>query len=435
MTTTTFNRISKYPDGNGENGNDDDSLIPPADELSEAMYRNSKLAYLFPTTTNTSTSSTTTTAEIPKPSHITSVSTRVVETAKELAPAASTYHQPQWKLLKTLAGAHQGWIRTVALDEVTNKWFVTGSSDSTIKIWDLATLQMKALLTGHIMGVRTLIVSKRFPYLFSGAEDKTLRCWDLERLNAPEGCQIRNYHGHVGGIYALALHDELDVLLSGGRDSVVRVWDIRTSKEVALLVGHTNDITSIVADVNEPQVITSSMDGTIRLWDLRNQKSLTTITHHSKSIRAMKAHPDEYTFASGDSSGAIKQWLLPKAQLLNNFEFDDDQASRIINTMSINPVTNTLFSGYDDGKMNFYEYTLGKLLQTGYAPNLPGSERAAIYASTFDMSGLRLITCGGDKSIKIWGNADVDVDVDVEVEVSANASVNANANANAADAG
>lgn len=80
--------------------------------------------------------------------------------------------------------------------------------------------------------------SQKVPYLFSGSEDKTLRCWDLEKLNAAEGCQIKNFHGHVGGIYAISLHPQLDVVLSGGRDAVVRIWDIRATKEITLLSGH-----------------------------------------------------------------------------------------------------------------------------------------------------------------------------------------------------
>lgn len=176
------------------------------------------------------------------------------------------------------------------------------------------------------------------------------------------------------------------------------------------LLGHQNDITSIQTDYNDPQVISSSMDGTIRLWDLRNQKTELLITNHSKSIRSMMSHPKESTFVSGDGNGEIKQWLLPKGELLNEFQSsirDNNQRdnSRIINTLSINPVSNTLFSGYDDGRLEFYDYVNGTLQQSGYSPSLSGSQNeAAIYASTFDMSGLRLLTCHGDKSIRIWGS-------------------------------
>ncbi|KAI5953179.1 PRP46 [Candida jiufengensis] len=361
------------------------------DILSDAVYKNSKLDYLFPISKTTKESSSSLTNLVSQPEQ---------EQEQEIT------YQPQWKLLRTLAGAHQGWVRAIAMDEVTNKWFATGSADSTIKLWDLATSQLKTTLTGHIMGVRSLSLSKKFPYLFSGAEDKTLRCWDLERSNQIEGCQIKNFYGHVGGIYSLALNENLDILLSGGRDAVVRIWDINTSTEIAQLQGHTDDISSIIVNDFDPQVITSSMDGTIRLWDLRNLKTELCITQHSKSIRSMCKHPQETTFISGDSNGDIKQWVLPQGDLLNNFEnsLTDQKENKIINSLCINPITNTLFSGYDNGEMKFYDYISGTIVQQGFTPSLLGYEGSGIYASTFDMSGLRLITCEGDKSIKIWGS-------------------------------
>ncbi|RCK55084.1 Pre-mRNA-splicing factor PRP46 [Candida viswanathii] len=372
-------------------------IIPPDDTLSEAMYNNVKLTHYFGNLPAQEEL-----PDTPDDQPSTQLTTR--------KPTVSSTHS-DWQLVRTLAGAHKGWIRCIAIDEITNKWYVTGLADSTIKIWDFENNSLKAILTGHVLGVRSLCISKRFPYLFSGGEDKSLRCWDLERTNSPAGCQIRSYHGHLGGVYSIALHPELDLLFSGGKDCVVRVWDIRSRAEAMTLLGHQNDITSIQTDYSDPQVITSSMDGTIRLWDLRNQKTELLITNHSKSIRSMRSHPKETTFVSGDGNGEIKQWLLPKGELLNEFQSSPKETnqrdnSRIINTLSINPVSNTLFSGYDDGRLEFYDYMNGTSQQSGYSPSLSGSQDdAAIYASTFDMSGLRLLTCHGDKSIRIWGKS------------------------------
>ena len=44
-------------------------------------------------------------------------------------------------------------VRSLAVD-AGNEWFVTGSADRTIKIWDLASGQLRLTLTGHIEQVR-----------------------------------------------------------------------------------------------------------------------------------------------------------------------------------------------------------------------------------------------------------------------------------------
>ncbi|RLV82943.1 Pre-mRNA-splicing factor PRP46 [Meyerozyma sp. JA9] len=379
----------------------EDSAIPEPDELSEAIYKSTRLGYLFSANEDGEPSNveghqeeiqTQNRVDIRPPSE----AKPEPETNAESEPQASN-----WRLLRVLANAHSGWVRSVTVDPVTNDWFVTGSSDSTIKIWDLASSALKATITGHVMGVRALAVSKKFPYLFSGSEDRTVRCWDLEKTNSSSGSQIRDYHGHVGGVYAVSLHPELDLLVTGGKDQVVRVWDIRTRAQAMVLTGHRNDITSIATASVDPQVITSSMDGTIRLWDLRNQRSYLTLTQHSKSIRSMQMHPTEMTACSADSSGNFKQWLLPGGDLLN--EFGESGQDKIVNTLAIEPNSNTLFAGYDNGAMEFYDYVSGSLVQTTHTTPAPGSSNSSIYASTFDMSGLRLLTCEGDKCIKVWG--------------------------------
>jgi pleiotropic regulator 1 len=88
------------------------------------------------------------------------------------------WHAP-WKLKRVISG-HNGWVRCIAIDPM-NKFFVTGSSDRTIKFWDLADGSLKITLTGHINAVRGLAISDRHPYLFSCGEDKMVKCWDLEQ--------------------------------------------------------------------------------------------------------------------------------------------------------------------------------------------------------------------------------------------------------------
>jgi pleiotropic regulator 1 len=77
---------------------------------------------------------------------------------------------PRWKLVRVVSG-HLGWVRSLAI-EPGNKWFASGAGDRVVKVWDLASGELKLSLTGHISTVRGLAVSPRHPYLFSCGEDK-----------------------------------------------------------------------------------------------------------------------------------------------------------------------------------------------------------------------------------------------------------------------
>ncbi|KAK5947571.1 pre-mRNA-splicing factor prp46 [Knufia obscura] len=300
------------------------------------------------------------------------------------------WHAP-WKLMRVISG-HLGWVRTLAVDP-DNQYFVSGAGDRTIKIWDLATGNLRLTLTGHISTVRGLAVSPRHPYLFSCGEDKKVKCWDLEANKV-----IRDYHGHLSGVYTLSLHPTLDVLVTGGRDGVARVWDMRTRANIHVLSGHKQTVTDVKCQEADPQVITSSLDKTVRLWDLAAGKTMGVLTHHKKGVRALALHPKEFTFASA-STQTIKQWKCPEGALMQNF----DGHNSVINTLAVNE-ENVLFSGGDDGTMSFWDWKTGHRFQANDSIAQPGSldAEAGIMSSTFDRTGLRLITGEADKTIKIW---------------------------------
>jgi pleiotropic regulator 1 len=311
---------------------------------------------------------------------------------KQTRTVKPQFHAP-WKLVRVISG-HLGWVRSVAV-EPGNKWFATGAGDRVIKIWDLASGELKLSLTGHISTVRGLAVSSRHPYLFSCAEDKMVKCWDLEANKV-----IRHYHGHLSGVYSLSLHPTLDVLVTSGRDASARVWDMRRKAQIHVLAGHTGTVADVKCQDSDPQVITGSMDSTVRLWDLAAGKTLTTLTHHKKSVRALAVHPTEYSFASGSAGGNnIKKWKCPEGMFVHNFSGHN----AIINTLAVNS-EGVFFSGGDNGTLTFWDYATGVPFQNMEDVPQPGSleAEAGVFCSTFDMTGTRLITGGADKTIKVY---------------------------------
>jgi len=165
-----------------------------------------------------------------------------------------------------------------------------------------------------------------------------------------------------------------------------------------VLTGHTNTLTCVSTQASNPQIITGSEDSTVKLWDLGMGKCVTTLTHHKKGVRALQMHPTEYTFASG-SSDNIKKWKFPHGEFISNFGGHNS----IINTLALNQ-DNVFVSGGDNGSMVFWDWATGYPFQKLDTIVQPGSldSEAGIFASAFDKSGTRFITCEADKSIKIY---------------------------------
>jgi len=306
------------------------------------------------------------------------------------------WHAP-WKIKSVISG-HLGWVRSIAVDP-SNEFFVTGSADRTIKVWDLPKAStassgaLKLTLTGHINAVRGLALSDRHPYMFSCAEDKMVKCWDLECNKV-----IRQYHGHLSGVFCLKLHPTLDVLITGGRDSVARVWDIRTKNQIHCLAGHEGTVASIQTNATDPQIITGSHDSTVKLWDLAAGKCMTTLTHHKKSIRAITRHPREFSFVTGAADN-IKKWQTKDGRFIQNLPGHN----AVVNALACN-TDGVMVSAADNGSMRFWDYKTGHNFQSTSTIVQPGSLDAecGVFATEFDVTGTRLITAEADKTIKIW---------------------------------
>ena len=305
-----------------------------------------------------------------------------------LKPKAKNHKK--WKLKKVLVG-HMGWVRCLAIDP-SNEYFVSGSTDSTIKFWDLATGALKVTLTGHVSTIRALAISKTFTYLFSASEDKSVRCWDLTTNKC-----IRKYHGHLAGAYSLSLHPSQPLLATGGRDAAIRLWDIRTRHEVFCFEGHEDAVNAVILQNDEPQLYSGSADSTIKLWDIRTGTKIKGLTQHYKGVRAMAGHSIEYSFASGGGDG-MKVWKFPDGEFMRNIELKG-----IINSMDISP-EDVLVAGLDNGSIGLFDWSSGDMFQMIKSTPQPGSleAEAGIFDTKFDLSGLRLLSAECDKTIKIW---------------------------------
>lgn len=94
----------------------------------------------------------------------------------------------------------------------TDPQIITGSEDSTIKLWDLAAGKTMTTLTHHKKGVRSLDIHPTQQGMVSGSSS-AIKQWRL-----PQGNFLQNLEGQNTIINSMAINQD-NVLFSGGMDS------------------------------------------------------------------------------------------------------------------------------------------------------------------------------------------------------------------------
>ena len=96
-----------------------------------------------------------------------------------------------------------------------------GSWDNTVCLWDVATREQIAVLSGHTNPVCSVVFSPDGTLLASGSWDDTVRLWNVATHE-----QVALLSGHTFFVFSVDFSPDNSLLASGSGDSTVRMWSM-----------------------------------------------------------------------------------------------------------------------------------------------------------------------------------------------------------------
>lgn len=134
---------------------------------------------------------------------------------------------------------------------------VSGSSDKTLRQWDLETGRCVQTLDVLWAAAQASAVNPSFASNSNPTTEESSSWWrpTSGRLPASEA-------DFVGALQCFQ-----SAVACGTADSVIRLWDLRSGMVQRSLIGHTGPITALSFD--DVHLVTGSADRSIRIWDLR----------------------------------------------------------------------------------------------------------------------------------------------------------------------
>lgn len=160
----------------------------------------------------------------------------------------------------------------------------TGTMDGKVHWWKLplegeATknrrdqkAKLVASFGGHTDMITSIDAIPSMDLLLTGSLDTTVRLWDISKRK-----ERLKFSGHAAGVVALAYSDEFRFLLSAGIDHDVCVWSPFADRLVFQLKGHGAPLVGVQFVPGTPQIVTADKEGWIKIWDARNFSCIQTI--------------------------------------------------------------------------------------------------------------------------------------------------------------
>ncbi|MBP0008282.1 MULTISPECIES: NB-ARC domain-containing protein [unclassified Roseofilum] len=300
-------------------------------------------------------------------------------------PLAPCLDSSDGALLCTLRG-HQSWVNTVAVTR-DGQLAVSGSSDKTLKVWDLETKEETLTLTGHRSLIQAVAVTRDGQRAVSGSSDKTLKVWDLETGEA-----LLTLMGHDSMVKAVAVTPDGQRAVSGSSDNTLKVWDLKTGNKLLTLTGHSGSVQAVAVTPDGQRAVSGSMDKMLKVWDLKTGEQRLTLKGHDHWVNAVAVTPDGRRVVSSSMDKTLKVWDLKTGE--EELTLTDHQDW--VQALAVTPDGKQAVSAADNNTLQVWDLATGeeKLTLRGH--------RDSIQAVAVTLDGQQAVSAAMDNTLKVW---------------------------------
>ena len=263
----------------------------------------------------------------------------------------------------------------------------SGSGDTTIRTWSLATQAPRHVMKGHTNWVLCIAWSSDNVFLASGGMDCMVRLWDAD-AGEPRGGPLK---GHKKPVVTLAFEPAhlaypVTRFASGSTDGTVRVWDAVRRVCLFTMSAHAKAVSKVVWG-GEGLIYTASRDTSINVWDATDGKLVRQLKGHGHWVNTL-AISSEYAMRTGpyDHTGVKPENdAQAKAQALARYK------------AATGGKPERLVSGSDDHTMFLWEPSKSKVP----VGRLTGHQQLVNHI-LFSPDSKYFASASFDKSVKLW---------------------------------
>jgi WD40 repeat protein/serine/threonine protein kinase len=249
---------------------------------------------------------------------------------------------------RAILSGHKDSVNSVSLSS-DGRRALSGSSDKTLRLWELPSGRCVRVLEGHTDEVVAVAFSHNGSTALSGSSDGSLRLWELSSGQcvqtiansgqvkstalSTDGCRalasygyeksfrlwsladgqcMRTFEGHTSEVGAVAFSSDGRWVISGGGgygegDKMVRLWETSSGRCIRTLVGHKFKVKSVALSEDNRLAISGSYSE-LRVWDVHNARCVRTFRRHTAEVNSVAFAADSRFLVSGGDDDTLILW-------------------------------------------------------------------------------------------------------------------------------
>ena len=303
---------------------------------------------------------------------------------------------------------HSREVRTVAFSP-DGETIASGSADSTVILWDVATRRIIATLRNTHL-VRSVAFSPDGATLAVGSNSKAVDMWDIATQR-----KIGTFGGHRNLVTSLAFSPDGTTLATGSQDRTIKLWNVATRQNIATL-SHTHGVESVSFSPDGGSLASGSWGGTsssdpgvVWLWDVSTLQPIVKLEGHADAVRSVAFSPDGTILASGSYDGKVILWDIGTRKSIATLDGYDSW----VYAVAFSPDGTILASGTRDSvdpsannTLKLWDLSTRKFVATLRHIDRSTGHAQPIHSVAFSPDGTILVSGGGrwdlEGSVVLW---------------------------------